>query len=60
MVENRMTHAPACFRFTDIETKRRFVIELVKPRKIEHARRSPRGEEHSCVHVQGTSMKGLS
>jgi hypothetical protein len=34
-----------------------FMIQLVEPHKIEHARRILRGEERSCVHVQGTIIK---
>jgi hypothetical protein len=52
-----MAHAPAYFRFTDTDGKPRFIIQLVEPRKIEHARRIWRGEERSRVHVQGTIMK---
>jgi hypothetical protein len=46
-----MTHAPAYFRFTDTDGKPRFVIQLVEPRKIEHARRILHGEERAYVHV---------
>src|SRR5437764_13012439 len=52
-----MSHAPAYFRFTDTNGKPQFVIQLVEPRKIEHARRILRGEEQSCVHIQGTIIK---
>jgi hypothetical protein len=49
--------APAYFRFTDTDGQARFVIELIEPCKIEHARRILRGEEPSRVHVQGTIVK---
>ena len=52
-----MTHAPVYFRFTDTNGEPRFVIQLVEPRKIEHARRILRGEERSRVHIQGTILK---
>jgi hypothetical protein len=50
-----MTHSPAYFRFTD--GKQQFVIQLVEPSKIEHARRILHGEEQSRVHIQGTVVK---
>ncbi len=52
-----MDSPTAYFRFTDIEEKPRFVIKLVEPEKIEHARRILRGEETSRIHVQGTVVK---
>lgn len=47
----------AYFRFTDTDGKPRFVIKLVEPEKIEHARRILRGEETSRIHVQGVVEK---
>ncbi len=52
-----MTPTSAYFRFTGTDGKLLFVIKLVEPSKIEHARRILRGEETSRVHVQGTIVK---
>jgi hypothetical protein len=52
-----MPHDPAYFRFTDTNGKPRFVIKLLDPAKLEHARRILRGEERSRAHVQGTIVK---
>ena len=52
-----MNNSPAYFRFTDTDGQARFVIQLVEPSKIEHARRILRGEETLRVHIQGTIVK---
>ncbi len=52
-----MADAPAYFRFTDTNGTSRFVIQLLDPGKIEHARRILRGEEQSRVHVIGRIVK---
>ena len=54
-VEKAMKTTTACFAMTDGQSK--FVIKLVDPGKIEHARRILRGEETHRVHVQGQIVK---
>jgi hypothetical protein len=46
--------APAYFEFRGEHETDRFVIKLVDPKKIEHARRIVRGEETRFIHVMGT------
>ena len=47
--------SPAYFRFTDGDSS--FVIELLHPYQIEHARRILNGEETRRIHVQGLVVK---
>jgi hypothetical protein len=49
--------AEAYFRFTDTDGTQRFVIQLLDPAKIEHARRILSGEEQERVHVMGKIVK---
>jgi hypothetical protein len=52
-----MANSPAYFRFTDTDGEPRFVIKLLDPGKIQHARHMLRGEEKLSVHVHGTIVK---
>ncbi len=47
----------AYFRFTDVEEKPRFVIQIVDPAKIANARRLISGDETERIHVQGKIVK---
>ncbi|NJL17018.1 MAG: hypothetical protein HC938_07310, partial [Nitrospira sp.] len=47
----------AYFRFTDTDGLPRFVIQLVEPAKIDHARRILAGKEKSRIHLNGTIVK---
>jgi hypothetical protein len=49
----------ALFQTIDSSNKP-FVIKLVEPDKIEHARRILRGEEKGRVHIQGTIVKEVA
>lgn len=52
-----MSSLTAYFRFSDVDTQSRFVIQLSDPAKIEHARRIVRGEERLRIHVHGKIVK---
>ncbi|MDX1999172.1 MAG: hypothetical protein SF066_15750 [Thermoanaerobaculia bacterium] len=52
-----MQTPPAYFRFTDTDGLPRFVIQLVDPAKIDHARRILAGKEKTRIHVNGTIVK---
>ena len=47
----------AYFEFSDVDPEKRFVIKLVDPKKIDHARRILKGEEKSRVHISGIIVK---
>lgn len=52
-----MADSPAYFQMTDTDGDDEFVIKIIDPEKIEHARRILDGSEKSRVHVQGTVVK---
>ena len=45
------------FEFTDSDHKKKFIIKLVDPKKIEHARRILSGQEKKKVHIGGKIIK---